>query len=142
EPWQGQKKPPYSSCTVASASNVGEQPRCVQVPISTSTSGLIERYSLVAYSGCCATSDVGSANLPLSAILSRPLSMSLVRRTTHTGWPRYSRTTRWPASSLLISTSSGAPAFSARALGCHDLTKGTAAPTTPTAPTADVTPIK
>src|SRR5690606_4552183 len=61
--------------------------------------------------------------------------MVSLRRTTHTGWPRHSTTRRPPTSILLISTVTGAPAFFARALGCQDFTKGTAANPAPTAAT-------
>ena len=47
EPWQGQKKPPGQFAMTEASPGVkrvfGRQPRCVQVPISTSTSGLSAR---------------------------------------------------------------------------------------------------
>ena len=47
EPWQGQKKPPGQFAMTVASPGVkrvfGRQPRCVQVPMSTSTSGLSER---------------------------------------------------------------------------------------------------
>src|SRR5690625_1532162 len=49
---------------------------------------------------------------------------------------------RAPGSRLLMLTRTGAPAARAFALGFHEPTKGTAAPTTPTAPTTVVAPVK
>jgi hypothetical protein len=49
--------------------------------------------------------------------------------TMNTGWPRHSATICWPGSTLLILTFTGAPAAFALALGNHDPTNGTAAPT-------------
>ena len=43
---------------------------------------------------------------------------------------------------MLISATAGAPAASAAALGLNALMKGIAAPAIPTAPTADVAPIR
>src|ERR1700722_20351612 len=64
--------------------------------------------------------------------------MSLVRRTTNTAWPRQTTFSICPASSLDASTSTGAPSALARALGCHDAKKGTAAKATPIAPVPTV----
>ena len=54
EPWQGQKKPPFHSMPisplVSTDLNCGEQPRCEHTPSMTAISGLIERYSFLAYS--------------------------------------------------------------------------------------------
>jgi hypothetical protein len=47
-----------------------------------------------------------------------------------------------PTSMRLISTRTGAPAARALALGFHEPTKGTIAPTTPAAPTTEVDPNK
>src|SRR5688572_32110503 len=64
EPWQGQKKPPGQfGMTVASFGVkrvLGRQPRCVQVPISTNTSGLIARSAFLAYAGWSESWDSGS----------------------------------------------------------------------------------
>src|SRR5436305_79004 len=53
--WQGQKKPPFQSGSngsgLTSECSSGAQPRWVQTPISTSTSGLSERCSFCAYLG-------------------------------------------------------------------------------------------
>src|SRR5205085_5257737 len=51
EPWQGHRKPPGQSsgsegCGPGLKRSEGEQPRCVQMPTTTRTSGLIERASL------------------------------------------------------------------------------------------------
>src|ERR1700730_8055053 len=64
--------------------------------------------------------------------------MVLTRRTTNTGWPRHTTFNICPASSLDASTSTGAPSALARALGCHDARKGTAANATPIAPVPTV----
>src|SRR5450631_796796 len=64
--------------------------------------------------------------------------MALTRRTTNTGWPRHTTFNICPASSLDASTSTGAPSALARALGCHDAKKGTAANATPIAPVPTV----
>src|SRR5450830_172597 len=56
EPWQGHRKPPAQSsgsegCGPGVNLEDGEQPRWVQMPTATSSSGLRERHSLRAYSG-------------------------------------------------------------------------------------------
>jgi hypothetical protein len=61
-------------------------------------------------------------------------SISGVRRRIHTGLPRHSTVSSWPGSILLISTSTGAPAALARALGIMLRTKGVAAKAAPTTP--------
>ena len=52
EPWQGQKKPPGQFAMTVASPGVnrvfGRQPRCVQVPMSTSTSGFSDRSSFFA----------------------------------------------------------------------------------------------
>ena len=58
EPWHGQRKPPGQSVAIPSSVpflnlDVGEQPRCVQMPTATSRLGLIERVLFLQYSGCC-----------------------------------------------------------------------------------------
>jgi hypothetical protein len=57
--------------------SVGEQPRCVQMPTTTRYSGLIERASFLAYSGCIGRLDVrvGSPVIYFSS----DSSISLVR---------------------------------------------------------------
>src|SRR3954467_7924082 len=69
EPWQGHRNPPFQSsgsdgCGPGWNLSLGEQPRCVQMPTTTSTSGLIERVSLRAYDGVISSGlrlDCGSA---------------------------------------------------------------------------------
>src|SRR3954447_24750515 len=56
EPWHGHRNPPCQSsgsdgCAPVWNFELGEQPRCEQMPTATRISGLIERYSLRAYSG-------------------------------------------------------------------------------------------
>src|SRR5690606_28014374 len=56
DPWQGHRKPPCQSSgrdgwAPASKRSIGEQPRCGQMPTTTSVSLLIERQSFLAYSG-------------------------------------------------------------------------------------------
>ena len=70
--------------------------------------------------------------------LSSCLSISGVRRTTHTGLPRHSTFSMAPGSSLLTSISIGAPSALARALGFQLARNGVAANTTPTAPVSAV----
>ena len=57
--WHGQKKPPSQSgprsAGATSGRNVGEQPRCVQMPTATHIASLIERCSFLQYAGCCGT---------------------------------------------------------------------------------------
>src|SRR5512139_4318278 len=64
--WQGQKKPPSQSgprsAGAISGRNVGEQPRCVQMPMATHIESLIDRCSFLQYGGCCGTSELGSAS--------------------------------------------------------------------------------
>src|SRR5690242_6721825 len=67
-------------------------------------------------------------------------SISFVRWITHTTFPRHSTLIFWPGSSLLMSTSTGAPAALARSLGQRLMTNGTAAAIAPTAPIAVVAP--
>ena len=55
-------------------------------------------------------------------------SISGVRRRTQTGLPRHSTVICWPGSSLQMSTSTGAPAASARALGNQLSRNGAATP--------------
>ncbi len=63
---------------------------------------------------------------------------ALLRRTTNTGCPRHTTLSIWPSSSLEASTATGAPSALARTLGCQEEMNGTAAKTTPTAPTPAV----
>jgi len=93
EPWQGQMKPPGQLGSTPDSApvlnlSVGEQPRWVQMPTATKISGLIERVSFLAYSGCMFLSDFGSASW--SPILAIASSISLVRLMIHTGLPRHS----------------------------------------------------
>src|SRR5206468_5706208 len=120
------------SADAISGRNVGEQPRCVQMPTATHSSGLTERYSFLQSFGCCGASDLGSATRESS--LGSDATISGVRRISQTTLPRHSTSIFWPISILLISTSIGAPAAFARSLGCIDTTNGTAVATTPTPP--------
>src|SRR5260370_41779978 len=76
--------------------------------------------------------DLGSATT--SSSLGRLSIISWVRWTTHTGWPRHSTVIIIPGSTLDRSTSTGAPAARARALGFMLATKGTATATLATPP--------
>src|SRR5207247_471072 len=116
EPWQGQRKPPAQSSGSegwAPGWNLseGEQPRCEQMPTTTSVSGLMERFSLRAYLGVNSSglrSDLGSASR--ASTLGRVASCSGVRLTIHTGLPRHSTVIFWPGLMPEISTSTAAPA--------------------------------
>src|SRR6266542_6408741 len=142
--WHGQKKPPSQSAPrsagATSGRNVGEQPRCVQMPTATQSGGLIERVSFLQYAGCCGYSDFGSASLASS--FGSVSSICGVRLTIQTTFPRHSTSIFCPGSSLEMSISTGAPAAFARSLGKNDITKGVAAAATPTPPTTLVAPIK
>src|SRR5262245_2489422 len=99
-------------------------------------SGLAERSSFLAYFGCSDAFDRGSESRGATDL--SDASISCVRRITHTGLPRHSKTSMVPGAILLISTSTGAPAARARSEG-HMLTaNGTAAATPAAAPTAEV----
>src|SRR5207344_16751 len=97
EPWQGQRKPPCQSSGSEGWApgwnlEVGEQPRCEQMPTTTRTSGLRERYSLRAYSGVSSSGlrlDSGSATC--ASVFFSDSTCSLVRRMIHTGLPRHSK---------------------------------------------------
>src|ERR1017187_1883285 len=94
EPWQGQRNPPGQSagsegCGPGVNLSPGEQPRWVQMPITTRNSFLIERQSLRAYSGVVeklVRLDSGSANS--ASIFGSSASCSGVRCTIQTGLPR------------------------------------------------------
>ena len=58
-----------------------------------------------------------------------------MRLSTQHTLPRHSTVMSWPGSTLLMSTSTGAPAAFARADGSIESMNGTAAATTPTPPT-------
>src|SRR5690348_16694154 len=142
--WHGQKKPPSQSAPrsagASSGRNVGEQPRCVQMPTATHRLGLIERVSFLQYAGCCGTFDLGSATR--SSSLGSDESISCVRLTSQHTLPRHSTLIFWPGSILPMSTSIGAPAALARSLGHSDMTKGVAAAIAPMPPTTEVAPIR
>ena len=106
------------------------------MPTSTSTSGLIERHSFFAYSGCIGTSEWGSETLLSTNV--RPSSISLVRRTIQTGFERHSTVMIWPGSSVLMSASTGAPPALARSEGSQLAANGTAAATPAAPPAAQV----
>src|SRR4026207_1961580 len=80
--------------------------------------------------------DFGSATS--ASILGRLASISGVRCTIHTGLPRHSIVIIMPGSTLEMSTSTGAPAARARALGFMLKTNGTATATPATPPIAPV----
>src|SRR5207237_3070370 len=135
--WHGQKKPPNQSpprsAGAISGRNVGEHPRCVQMPTATQSSALIDRYSFLQSFGCCESFDFGSSSRGSS--FGRLASICGVRLTSHTTLPRHSTSIFCPASILLTSTSTGAPAAFARSLGHIDITNGTAVATMPMPPT-------
>ncbi len=140
DPWQAHRKPPDQSsgsegCGPGVNLSDGEQPRCVQIPTATITSGLRLRYTFLAYSGVNSLglrSDFGSANRVSS--LARASSCSGVRLIIQTGFPRHSTVSFSPGRNELISTSTGAPAARARSEGWKVLTKGTATAAPPTTP--------
>lgn len=94
EPWQGQKYPPGQALPRSGGARseryVGTQPRWVQSATVTKNSGVSERPTFCAYSGCCeATVEVGSRN---DAVVWRSdATISGVLCRTHTGWPRQAR---------------------------------------------------
>src|SRR5450830_210929 len=113
------------------------------MPTTTSVSGLIERFSLRAYSGVQSGSlrcDFGSANK--GSFLGRAASCSGVRLTIHTGLPRHSTVSFSPGLIPEISTSTAAPVALAFSDGCKLLTRGTATAATPMPPTAQVATIQ
>ncbi len=65
-----------------------------------------------------------------------------VRLSTQHTLPRHSTVMSWPGSTLLMSTSTGAPAALARAEGSNDMTNGTVAAATPTPPTTPLAVIR
>src|SRR5574337_2190185 len=141
DPWQGQRNPPRQSSGSdgwGPAANLspGEQPRCEQIPTTTRYSGLIERHSLRAYAGVSSSglrSDFGSASA--GSFFASASSCALVRRTIHTGLPRHSTVIFSPGASAPMSTSTGAPAASARPAGATAEPNRTTAATPPSAPT-------
>src|SRR5574337_2106794 len=133
DPWQGQRNPPRQSsgsdgCAPGAKRSTGEQPKCEQMPTTTSYSVLIERHSLRAYGGVSSSglrADFGSASS--GAFFASASSCSLVRRTIHTGLPRHSTVIFSPGLSAPMSTSTGAPAAVARSEGAKVETNGTTA---------------
>jgi hypothetical protein len=69
-------------------------------------------------------------------------SIALERLAMKIGWPRQLITSCCPSARALRSWLTGAPAKRARALGLHDLMKGTAANPAPTAPTTAVVAVR
>jgi len=113
------------------------------MPITTSHSGLIERASFCAYFGCWsaeAPSDLGSTRR--ESTIGSVASCALVRLSTNTGRLRHDTVSICPASILASDWVTGAPAALARALGSHDLMKGTAAATIPMPPTTEVVAVR
>src|SRR5690348_6131462 len=110
---------------------------------TTSHSGLIERVSFCAYFGCCpadAPLDLGSTSRESTS--GSVASCAGVRLTTNTGRLRHDTASIWPALILASDWVTGAPAALARALGSHDLMKGTAADTIPMPPTTAVVAVR
>ncbi len=140
EPWQGQRKPPFQSsgsegCAPGVNLSLGEQPRWVQMPTATRISGLMERFSLRAYSGVSSEglrSDLGSASWGSSP--GSAASCSGERLMIQTGLPRHSTVIFSPVLRPAMSTSTAAPAALAFSEGWKVLTNGTAVATPPTAP--------
>ena len=137
EPWQGQKKPPFQlpppkSAAPTSGRNVGEQPKCVQMPTATQRLGLIERVAFLQFSGCCSAFDLGSANWPSND--GKSFTCCSVRFNTKIGLPRHSAVIICPDSILLMSTSTAAPAAFAFSDGNQLATSGVATPAAATAP--------
>src|SRR5699024_7682813 len=116
------------------------QPKCVQTPSTTSTSGDKERSGFLQYSGCSDSSESGSDSNDLTD--SKVVSISSVRLTTKIGLPRYLTTIICPASIEPISWVTAAPAASAFALGVQERTKGVATAATPAAPMTAVEAIR
>src|SRR5450830_1572927 len=141
EPWQGQRKPPSQSsgsdgCGPGVNLDEGEQPRWVQMPTATMSSGLRERHSLRAYSGVNSSGlRFESASATLPSVFFSDAIISGVRLMIHTGLPRHSTVFISPALRVEISTSTGAPAALARSDGWKVLTNAPAVakPTTPPA---------
>src|SRR5690606_14673730 len=105
------------------------------MPTTTSTSGLIERFSFCAYLGVNSVGlrcDWGSASCGSS--LGSSATCSGERLRIQTGLPRHSTVIFSPTCSAPMSTSTGAPAALAFSEGWKVLTKGTAVATPPTAP--------
>lgn len=137
----GTKKPPCHwsptlGLEVPAGTAVGEQPRWVQMPTVTNTSGRMERCGLRAYSGCWSLREAGSASA--ASCWGRAASISGVRRMIHTGLPRHSTVFTPPGCRSLMSTSTPAPMARARSLGARLDTRGTATPAAATQPVAAV----
>src|SRR5215813_6241675 len=112
------------------------------MPMTTNHSGLslYERVSFCANVGCCST--LLSLSFSRESTCGRVASAAGERWMIHTGWPRQATVMRCPGSTLPMSASTGAPAFFARALGCHDLMKGIAAVIAPIPPTTLVVAVR
>ena len=139
EPWHGQieaARPIGAEIGVGPASKrgIGAQPRWVHTPSRTRYSGL-QRAVLVrgvARAGSDAA-DAGSRRRS-DVLRERARASPRCGARCRSAWPRHSTLSSAPVSSLLMSTSTGAPNAWARALGFQEETNGTAVNEAPTPP--------